>query len=175
MSSLDAGGVQGSEAQLPQWARVLLMTAAALELLGGLKDLPVLLGDTSEIPGPGLGGWIVSAKIALQPVFALLALGFAAAGGIRQALVAMAAVVLVNWLSYLPSIALHGLEFQGDGAGGLVTLLEIVVAPVVAVAVVALAWLGKRLTLATLLAVFHTALSLLFVVLFAVGVAIYGF
>lgn len=175
MSAADASTGEEPESQVPQWARLVLATAAALELASGLKDLPILFGDTSEIPGPGLGGWIISAKIALQPMFALLALVFAASGRIRGALVAMAAVVFANWLSYLPSIALRGLEFQGDGAGGLVTLLEIVVAPLVAAAVVALAWLGKRLTLATLLAVFHTALSVLFVVLFAIGVAIYGF
>lgn len=175
MSAADASTVEGPLSQVPQWARLLLAVAAALEFVSGLKDLPILFGDTSEIPGPGLGGWIISAKIALQPVLALLALVLAASGRIRHGLVAMAAVVLANWLGYLPSVTLRGLEFQGDGAGGLITLLEIVVAPLVAAAVVVLAWLGKRLTLATLLAVFHTALSVLFVVLFAIGVAIYGF
>lgn len=44
-----------------------------------------------------------------------------------------------------------------------------------AIAVVALAFLDRRLTLATLLSVFHTFLSILLVILFAIGVAIYGF
>lgn len=120
-ASIFAGGAALGE-------RLLLAVAAALELTGGLKDLPILFGDTSEIPGPRIGGWIITAKIALQPVFALLALAFAANGKIRHALVAMAAVVAVNWLSYMPSVALHGLELQGDGAGGLITLFEIVLA-----------------------------------------------
>lgn len=175
MATADADATQGSSLGVPRWARLLIAVAAALELTGGLKDVPILLGDTSEIPGPGLGGWIITAKIALQPVFSLLALVFAANGKIRHALVAMAAVVAINWLSYMPSVALHGLELQGDGAGGLITLFEIVLAPLMAIAVVALAFLDRRLTLATLLAVFHTFLSVLLVILFAIGVAIYGF
>ncbi len=140
MATADASATHGSSLDVPRWAQLLLATAAALELIGGLeKDLPILLGDTSEIPGPGLGGWIITAKIALQPVFALLALVFAANGKIRHALVAMAAVVAINWLSYMPSVALHGLELQGDGAGGLITLFEIVLAPLMAIAVVVLA------------------------------------
>jgi hypothetical protein len=168
-STVDANG------SVPRWAVLLLAVAAALELLAGLRDLPILFGDMTEIPGPGLGGFVIKTKIALQPVFALAALIFVARGRIRPALFAMAGVVLVNWMNYLPSVAIHGLEFQGDGVGGLVTFLEIIVAPVLALAVIALAWRGQRLTLATLLAVFHTALSVLFVILFAIGVAIYGF
>jgi hypothetical protein len=173
MITADEGASAG--AQVPNWARLLLAIAAALELTGSLKDVPILLGDMSEIPGPGLGGFVIKAKIALSPLFAAAALFFAAGGRIRHALVAMAGVVLLNWLSYLPSVAIHGLEFQGDGAGGLVTLFEIVLAPAIALLVIALAWRGERLTLATLLAVLHTAMSVLFVVLFAIGVAIYGF
>lgn len=175
MSQSSASENKSAGMQIPHWLRLTLAIAAALELIGGLKDLPILFGDTSEIPGPGLSGWIISAKIALQPVFAGLALVFAAGGRVRLALVAMAVVVLANWMSYLPSVAIHGLEFQGDGAGGLVTLFEIVLAPLMAAAVVVLAWLDRRLPLATLLAVLPTAISVLFIILFAIGVAIYGF
>ncbi len=175
MTNAGNAAAQGSAAEIPRWALILLATAAALELLQGLSDLPILFGDTSEIPGLGIAGWIIKAKLALLPIVALAALILAASGRLRQALLAMAAVVLLTWLSYLPSVFVHGLEFEGDGTGGLITLFQLVLAPVLVVVVAALALRGERLTLAAVLAVVPTMLSVVFILLFAVGVAIYGF
>ena len=32
--------------------RMLLIAAAALEFLGGVRDFPILFGNLSEVPGP---------------------------------------------------------------------------------------------------------------------------
>jgi hypothetical protein len=160
---------------VPRWARRLLATAAALELIDGASNLPVLFGGPADIPGPGLGGLVIKAQIALQPVLALAALVFAAGGRIRAALFAMAGINTMRWLGYLPSVALHGLDLGGDGAGGFITVLQIVLAPLIAAAVAWFAWTGQRLKFAVLLAALPTAFSVLFAFLFAFGVALYGF
>ena len=52
---------------------------AAIEAFDGLSHLPALFGDMSEIPGPGLGGAIIKADIAVHPLLALSALACATA------------------------------------------------------------------------------------------------
>ena len=90
--------------------------------MGGLGALPILAGNLDEIPGPGLGGKIIIATIILRPIAAAAALFFLVRGNLPGALVSMAIVILVGWISYLPSIQLHGLELQGDGVGGLLLI-----------------------------------------------------
>ena len=87
----------------------------------------------------------------------------------------MAVVILVGWISYLPSVQLHGLEMLADGAGGLLTFAMIILPPILVLAIAGLALTGKRLTLATLLATLPTLVGILSVVAFGIGVAVYGF
>jgi hypothetical protein len=155
--------------------RIVLIVAAALEFLGGLQGIPLLLGDLSEIPGPGLGGWIITTKIVLQPVLGLLALLLAVTGRVPGALLAMALIILLTWLNFLPSVAIHGLDLGGNVFVALHMLFQIVLAPLLAVVVAALAIRGRRLALATILAVVPTLVGVLSVVAFAIGIAIYGF
>ncbi len=162
-------------AQPRRWPGLLLLIAAIIEFLGGLGALPILAGDLSEVPGPGLGGAIIIATIIVRPIAAAAALFFLVRGNLTWALVSMAVVVLVGWITYLPSIQLHGLEMQGDGAGGLFTFAITILPPILVLAITALALTGKQLTLASLLAVLPTAISILAVVAFGIGVAIYGF
>jgi hypothetical protein len=163
-------------AQPAKWARLLLLLAAVLEFLGGLNGLPILLGDLNEVPGPGLGGQIILAGIILQPILALAALVFTFRGKIPYALVAMAFIILFSWLSYVPSVQLHGLDLsQGDGFTSVMLGWELIAAPVVALAVAGLALLEKHLTLATVLAVLPTLAHVLSVLAFGISVAIYGF
>ena len=89
---------------------MLLSAVAAVEFLGGLRDLSMLFANLSEVPGPGLGGAIIMAKIVLQPILGLIALFCAASGRIGAALLAMAAIILMTWLTWLPSVARHGLS-----------------------------------------------------------------
>ena len=53
-----------------RWPGLLLLIAAIIEFLGGLGALPILAGDLSEVPGPGLGGAIIIATIILRPIAA---------------------------------------------------------------------------------------------------------
>lgn len=168
-----------------RWPRILLLLAALLKLLGGLGDLPMLLGNLEEVPGPGLGGAIIIAKVALQPLLALAALLFALRGKISYALVAMALIIVMSWLSLLPSVHLHGLGLEGPGEAGFpvidemfvtaMLIWEVIVAPVLALAIAALALTEKRLPLAAVLAALPSVVGFLTVIAFGVSVAIYGF
>jgi hypothetical protein len=163
-------------AQPAKWARLLLLIAAMIEFLGGLNGLPVLLGDLNEVPGPGLGGHTILAGIVLQPLLALAALFFTVRGKIPYALVAMAFIILLSWLSYVPSIRLHGLDLsQGDAFTSTMLGWELIAAPIVALVVAGLALWEKHLTLATVLAVLPTLAHVLSVLAFGISVAIYGF
>lgn len=166
-ASTAAGGLR--------WARVALIVAAGIELFGAVRDWPILAGDLNEIPGPGLGGWIITAKIAVQPILAALALAFAIKGRLPAALLAFAAMIAMTWLSYLPSVAIHGLEFKGDGAGGLFTLFQIILAPLIALIVAVFAIRRERIEVATALAIAPTIIGVLAIAAFGIGVAIYGF
>jgi hypothetical protein len=128
------------------------------------------------VPGPGLGGQVTLAGIVLEPILALAALVFTIRGKIPYALVAMAFVILMSWLSYIPSVQLHGLDLsQGDAFTSTMLGWELIAAPVVALVVAGLALLEKHLTLATVLAVLPTLAHILSVLAFGIGVAIYGF
>ena len=76
----------------------------------------MLFGDMSEIPGPGIGGAIIKAYIASHPVLALAALALATVGRLRYAIMALGALMLMNWLNYMPSVVRHGLDFGGLAA-----------------------------------------------------------
>ncbi|MTD95832.1 hypothetical protein GIW81_15945 [Hyphomicrobium sp. xq] len=163
-------------AQPAKWARLLLLIAAMIEFLGGLGSLPILFGDLNEVPGPGLDGQIILAGIVLKPLLALAALFFTVRGKIPYALVAMAFIILMAWLSYVPSVRLHGLDLsQGDAFTTTMLGWELIVAPVLALAVAGLALRETQLTLATVLAVLPTLAHVLSVIAFGVSVAIYGF
>jgi hypothetical protein len=127
----------------------------------------------SEIPGPGFGGFLIKAHIASHPVLALAVLVFAAVGRVRHAIIALAAIVFMTWLNYMPSVVLHGLEFRGVGA--FETPVRFIAFPLMAACAVALAARNQRLRLATALASIPTFYSLIGLIIFAIGVSIYGF
>jgi hypothetical protein len=174
MAQADQAGITPA-AQPRRWPALLLLIVALIEFMGGLGDLPILAGNLDEIPGPGLGGKIIVATIILRPIAAAAALFFLVRANPPGALVSMAVVILLGWVSYLPSVQLHGLEMQEDGAGGLLTFALIVLPPMLVLAIAGLALTGKRLTLATLLACLPALVGILSVVAFGIGVAIYGF
>lgn len=163
-----------AEVSPPMGARILLIAVALLESLGVVSAVFVLAGDLSDIPGPGLGGWIVTASLVLRPLLAIVALILAVFGRLRGAIIALAAAVLVHWLDMLPSALLHGLEF--GGVGDAVSSAHFVLSPVVAVAAMLLAWKNPdRVGFAALLVSLPTIADWLGVIAFGIGVAIYGF
>jgi hypothetical protein len=153
--------------------RIVLIIAALLEGFDALSSVPTLFGDMSEIPGPGFGGFLIKAHIATHPLLALAVLAFAAIGRVRYAIIALAAIVFMTWLNYMPAVVLHGLEFKGVGA--FETPVRIIAFPLMAACAVALAARNQRLRLATALASLPTFYSLIGLIVFAIGVSIYGF
>lgn len=159
-----------------RWPRLLFIIAAAIELVGGLRDLPILFGDLSQSPGLDFAGAVIIAKIVLQPVLALLALALAIRGRMTDSLLCMAGIIAMTWLSFLPAVARHGLGISADNFGFVAAALifQVFLAPALALAVALLA-LARRWTPACLLAVVPTFIGVASVLAFAVGVAIYGF
>ena len=153
--------------------RVVLIIAALLESFDALSSVSTLFGDMSEIPGPGFGGFLIMAHIATHPVLALAVLVFAAVGWVRYAIIALAAIVFMTWLHYMPSVVIHGLEFKGVGA--FETPVRIIAFPLMAACAIALAARDQRLRLATALASIPTFYSLVGLIIFAIGISIYGF
>jgi hypothetical protein len=153
--------------------RIVLIIAALLESFDALSSVSTLFVDMSEIPGPGFAGFLIKAHIASHPVLALAVLVFAAVGQVRYAIIALAAIVFMTWLNYMPSVVLHGLEFRGVGA--FETPVRIIAFPLMAACAIALAARNQRLRLATALASIPTFYSLVGLIIFAVGVSIYGF
>jgi hypothetical protein len=151
---------------------LLLIIIAAIEAFEGLSHAPMLFGDVTEIPGPGLGGAIIKAHIASHPLLALAALGLATVGRLHYAM-ALGALVLMNWLNYMPSVVRHGLDFGGLAA--LQTPVQIIAFPLIGACAIALAARKERLGLATMLVSIPTLFDVLAVIAFGISVFLHGF
>ena len=152
---------------------LLLIIMAAIEAFEGLSHAPMLFGDMSTIPGPGLGGAIIKSYVASHPVLALAALAFATVGRLRYAIITLAALVLMTWLNFMPSVVRHGFDLRGVSA--FETPVRMIAFPLMATCALALAARGQRLGLATVLVSIPTLYSVLAVIAFGIGVIIYGF
>ena len=146
---------------------VLLVLVAVVEAFEGLASAPILFGDMSDIPGPGIGGALIKAHIAGHPVLALTALVCAAVGNVRYAIIALGALMVMTWLNYMPSVLLHGLDFGGIAT--FQTIAQIVAFPLMAACAIALAARTTRLALAATLVSIPTLFGVLG------GVAVNGF
>ena len=154
--------------------RIVLIIIAIVEVFGGLSDFPTLFGDMSEIPGPGIGGFLIKAYIATHLPLALAALIFAVIGRVRYAIIALGAVVAMTWLNYMPSVVLHGLEFN-SGFVALQTTAQIIAFPLMAACAIALAARNEQLGAATALVCIPTLFNVFGVIAFAVSVSLHGF
>ena len=150
-----------------------LIIIAAVEAFEGLSHAPMLFGDVSENPGPGVGGAIIKAYIAAHPLLALAALAFATVGRLRYAIMALGALVLMNWLNDMPSVVRYGLDFGGLSA--FQTPVQIIAFPLMGACAIALAARKERLGLAALLVSIPTLFGVLAVLAFAISVFLYGF
>lgn len=155
--------------------RLGLIVVAGIEAAASLSNLGVFT-DLSAYKGGGLGQWILFVGVAIFPVLSIAALVLAIKGDLRRAIMAIAMIVIVSWLTdALPSLFIHGLEFLGGGIADLHLFAQTVIFPLLAVLALALARRNERLTLAAVLASLTTVANVLGVLAFAVGVAIYGF
>jgi hypothetical protein len=154
--------------------RIVLIIVAIVEALDALSSVSILFGDMSQIPGSGLGGAIIKAHIATHLPLALAALVFAAIGRVRYAIIALGAVVAMTWLNYMPSVALHGLEFD-TGFAAPQTTAQIIAFPLLAACAIALAARDRRPGLATALVSIPTLFNVFGIIAFAIGVSLHGF
>lgn len=170
---MTGAGVEPEMARHSQrWLNIVLMIFAAVQAFGHATDWVVLVDEDPTIPGPSLGGLVISAVIVLRPLIALAGLVFAARGQTALAIIAIASVSLLSWVSYLPSVVIHW------GSGELWNVeaaVMLVILPALALMAVVMAARGRRLVLAAILATLPTIVNILAVVAFAIGVAIYGF
>jgi hypothetical protein len=155
--------------------RLILIIVAIGKVVSSLSSLVVLFDNDPGVPGTSWGGLVISATIALGPFLAAAALIFAVRGPIGRAIIAIAALALLDWLSYVPSVIKFWSEFPGPGYVGLHGIVQMVVLPILAVTAIILAWRGARLGLAASLALVPTLVNILGVIAFGIGVAIYGF
>ena len=160
----------------PSRLHIGLMILSGLILLGALSDVPAIFFDYGHTDRLVIFAQrLTSLKLALAPVIAGAALYFAITRKLPHAIVALATLMLVNWLTELPSIAIHGMEMKDGGITSLVIAAQRFLYPLLAVAAMAAALRNERLVTATVLTAIPMIVQWLGVVAFAVGVAIYGF
>ena len=160
----------------PPHLHIGLMILSGLILLGALSDFPAIFFDYGHTDRLVIFAQrLTSLKLALAPVIAGAALYFAITRKLPHAIVALATLMLVNWLTELPSIAIHGMEMKNGGITSLVIAAQRFLYPLLAVAAMAAALRNERLMTATVLTAIPTIVQWLGVAAFAVGVAIYGF
>jgi hypothetical protein len=157
------------------WLRAYLIVIAIVEGLEGLGKIPILFAGDAEVPGKGWGGWAVMSELALTLPFALIALFFLIKSDFRRGIAFVAGIGLLKWVSLLPSLANHPAEFPGSGFMGAYQVVQMMIFPLLMLMAIALCRKNERLTLAGYIAGLPTVAQWVGVVIFAIGIAIYGF
>lgn len=153
-------------------AVIILSLIAVLSALSGLSVFTYL----SEFAGNGWSQWALMLGHAIVPFLAVPALVFAIRGNLRRAIMALAAIIMVDFITdSLPSIITHGLEFASRGITSLHLFATMIVFPLLAIVAFVLARRNARLALATAFVSLPPLTSILGVLAFAIGVSIYGF
>ena len=151
---------------------VILSLIAVASALSGLSVFTYL----SEFAGNGWSQWALMLGHAIVPCLAVPALVFAIRGDVRRAIMALAAIIMVDFITdSFPSIITHGLEFASRGITSLHLFATMIVFPLLAVVAFVLARRNDRLALATAFVALPPLTSILGVMAFAIGVSIYGF
>jgi hypothetical protein len=118
---------------------------------------------------------LTSVKLALAPLVAGSAAVLAVMGRTRYAIGALAALQVLEWiLQDIWSIPFHGLELSLN-FGGVEAFCHHFVFPAVAIAGAMLAFKNRRLALAGLLVSLPTLINWTGVIVFTIGIMIYGF
>jgi hypothetical protein len=158
------------------WLRIGLIILSGLIFLGALSDFPAIFIDHEHKTSLLIFAQrVTNLKLVLAPLIAGAALLFAIRDKATHAIVALATLMLVNWMADLPSIAIHGMELTGNSSYLLVIAAQRVLYPLLGIAAMALALRNERLVTAAVLTAIPTAVNWLSVVIFAVGVILYGF
>ncbi len=149
--------------------RILLLAAALIKLISTASDAAVLFGDTTDIAVLTIAG------IALAPFLSAVALVLAARSSLPGAISAMAGTILCNWLGDLVAFVLNGLGTDDNVVLTLLMVLQLAGYPLMAASAIALAARRRSLATATALVLAPMAITAIGMLLFAAGIAIYGF
>ena len=97
------------------WFRIALVIVACIETLLALTDFP----GAFELHGKplSLAQFLINARLALHPLFAIVALVLAFRGRVRAAIVVLAVYVVALWFSELPSFIHFGIEWNWSSIG----------------------------------------------------------
>ena len=152
--------------------RIALSIIAGVEAWFGLGDFPGAF-DLHDAP-LSVAQFLINARLAIHPVFAVAAFVLAVAGRIRAAMIVLAAYILVQWLSELPSFARFGIEWNWTPVG-LSLFAQQAVFPVLAVAAIILARCDRHLWLGALFVALPPANEILGIAIFTIGILLYGF
>jgi hypothetical protein len=176
MSFDDMKAELDAQPPMSRWVRFCLCAVLALLALYETWDSSMfflLLDDMWNGPSTGIALLTTRIYLATHPVFAVTALVCALTGRLRWAIIAMAGVVLGRWLWYLP-----GPNGSLDSRQLYVllqpTIMLVVVPPLLAAGALALATSNRLLGLATLLVSIPVIYNNWEIVLFIIGVTIYG-
>lgn len=174
-SATPAAGENAALAPAPRrlGLRAVLVILAAVEAWIGFSDAPTLFGDMTQI-GSGIGGGLVKAHLAAHPVLAVAALLLASLGYVRHAIIALGTIIIMAWLSDMPSVIAHGLEFK-SAFSAVETTARVIAFPLIAACAIAYAAHDEHLGRATLLVAVPTLFTVALLVGFAIGVMTYGF
>jgi hypothetical protein len=152
--------------------RVFLVVVAGIETLFGVTEFSGAF-DLHNTP-LSLGQFLINAKLASHPFFAIAALALAVCGRLRGAIIVLGAYILVAWPAEVETIPRFGIEWSLSPIG-LSLFAEQMVFPPLAIAAINLARRDRRLWLAALFVALPPANLLLGITIFTISVIIYGF
>ena len=149
----------------------LLVLTAVLQAGSGLSSVAYLFMGVLK-PASGVGAWTAATLGGAQAVAAVIAFVLAVRRDLRGTTLAVAASIMLGWISTLPSVVEQGFDLPGDGK---VAPVIFVMSPLIASAAATLAWCNVYPIAAALIASAMTFVGILFVIAFGILIAMYGF
>lgn len=159
----------------PAWLRIALIVIAAIEVFDAIVTVSILFDDIPGVSDSGAMSWSLTSRIALESLLAVTALVLAFRRRLAGAIVALAAIVALQWFAFLPTHINHWATYEGEGLWSVRNVFDLAGYPLLALAAAVLAWLNTRLGLATLMVAIPIVIDIASILAFTAGVTIYGF
>lgn len=157
------------------WPRIALIVIAAMEVIDAMVTVSILFDDIPGVSDSGAMSWPLTARLALESLLAVSALALAFRHRLAGAIVALAAIVALQWFAFLPTHINHWATYEGEGLWSVRNVLDLAGYPLLALAAAVLAWRNTRLGLATLMVAIPIVVDIASILIFAGAVTIYGF
>ncbi len=141
------------------------------QTLGSLQVLPLPFDDDPTALGTAPGDLLIKAVIVSSPIVAICGFVFALKGQIARAVMAIAGVSLLDWISYLPTFATH----WDSSLLGFPGIFIFFVVPACAPVAIFFAWRRQWPKLALGLGLAPWVLRAAMVIVFGISVILYGF